>query len=132
MGGGADGGGGDGGGGEGDGGGGDGGNGGGCGGGKYSRGPQSSQSVPRLHCAPFASACPSWQKLLLMNCSPPFPKELRQVLSQSFGGGGEDGGENAALVMLTNASSIAMSLPKGWGGCQVRTVMRCAPCTVLC
>ena len=80
---------------------------------KYSRGPQSSQSVPRLHCAPIASTCPSWQKLLLMNCWPPLSKGLRQVLSQSFGGCGEDGGEDAALVVVTNASSIAMSPPKG-------------------
>ena len=53
----------------------------------YSRGPQSSQSVPRSHRAPSASACPSWQTPLLLNCWPPLPKRLWlwQVLSQSFG-----------------------------------------------
>ena len=59
------------------------------------------------------------------------------MLLQSFGGGGEVGGEDAALVMVTNASSIAMRLPKGWGGCRVCDVglllrLRCAVyCTVL-
>ena len=73
----------------------------------------------------------------MTNCEPPFPKELEHVLLQSFGGGGEVGGEDAALVMVTNASSIAMSLPKGWGGCRVCDVglplrLRCAVyCTVL-
>ena len=32
------------------------------------------------------------------------------MLLQSFGGGGEDGGEDVTLVVVTNASSIAMSL----------------------
>ena len=80
---------GDGGGGLGDGGGGrggDGGVGGGGDGGKYSRGPQSSQSVPRSHWAPSAPSCPSWQWSLSMNCSPPLPKEFRQVFSQVIGG----------------------------------------------
>ena len=78
-----------------DGGGGEGGMGGGGGGGKYSRGPQSSQSVPRSHWAPSASACPSWQWRLLMYCWPPSPKEFRQVFPQSIGGsdGGEGGGD---------------------------------------
>ena len=98
MGGGADGGGGDGGGGEGDGGGGDGGDGGGSGGGKYSRGPQSSQSVPRLHWAPMAPTWPSWQRPLPTYCEPPFSKGLRQVLSQSIGGGGEDGADAATVA----------------------------------
>ena len=52
----------------------------------------------------------------------PLSKGLRQVLSQSFGGCGEDGGEDAALVVVTNASSVAMSLPKGLGGCRVSGV----------
>ena len=82
-------------GGSGEGGGGDDGGGGGKGGGgkggKYSRGPQSSQSVPSLHCAPAAPTCPSWQTPLPAYCEPPFPKRLRQVFSQSIGGGG--GGE---------------------------------------
>ena len=113
---------GDGGGGGGDGGGGDGGGDGGGGeGGKYSRGPQSAQSVPRSHWAPSAPACPSWQWLLLMYCGllnqtntggantgagpasrSSRPAEaplsclgpnarLRQVFSQSIGGA--DGGE---------------------------------------
>ena len=79
-----------------DGGGGDGGGDGGGGeGGKYSRGPQSAQSVPRSHWAPSAPACPSWQWLLLMYCWPPSPKEFRQVFSQITGGadGGEGGGD---------------------------------------
>ena len=63
---------GEGGGGDGDGGGGDGGGGGGDGGGgeggQYFRGPQSSQSVPRVHWAPSAPVCPSWQCLLPTNC----------------------------------------------------------------
>eukprot|EP00964_Phaeocystis_antarctica_P100945 scaffold66483_cov51-Phaeocystis_antarctica.AAC.2 len=79
------------------GGGGDGGDGGDCGGGKS-------------HWAPIAPTPPSWQSSFSTNCEPPFPKELEQVLLQSFGGGGEDGGEDAALVTVTNASSIAMSL----------------------
>ena len=52
----------------------------------YFRGPQSSQSVPRSHWPPSAPACPSWQWPLLINCWPPVPKGLRQVLSQSIGG----------------------------------------------
>jgi len=60
------------------------------GGGKYSRGPQSVQSVPRSHMAPCAPACPSWQCSLSMSCVPLMPKELVHVFSQSIGGG--DGG----------------------------------------
>ena len=107
MGGGADGGGGDGGGGEGDGGGGDGGDGGGSGGGKYSRGPQSSQSVPRLHWAPMAPTWPSWQRPLPTYCEPPFSKVLRQVLSQSIGGGGEDGADAATVAPTLSSTQKA-------------------------
>ena len=65
-------------------------------GGKYSRGPQSSQSVPRSQWEPSAPVCPSWQRPLLMYCWPPSSKELRQVFSQSIGGsgGGEGGGDS--------------------------------------
>ena len=72
---------------------------GGGGGGKYSRGPQSLQSVPRSHTAPSASSCPSWQWPLSMSCVPSIPKELVHVFSQRIGGdaggvgGGGDGGE---------------------------------------
>ena len=70
-----------------------GGEGGGGEGGKYSRDPQSSQSVPNAHWAPSAPACPSWQRPFLMYCLLTFPKGLRQVFSQSIGGGGGgDGG----------------------------------------
>ena len=69
-----------------------GGDGGGGDGGRYFRGPQSSQSVPSSHWAPTASACPSWQTLLLVYFDPPSPKRLRQVLSQSIGGGGSAAG----------------------------------------
>ena len=48
------------------------------------------------------------------------------MLLQSFGGGGEDGGEDAALVMVTNASNIATSLPKGWTRVPRKRVPRAA------
>ena len=76
----------------------------------------------------------------MTNCEPPFPKELEHVLLQSFGGGGEVGGEDAALVMVTNASSIAMILPHQGGrvgseitntGGRVGRQMGCGD-TVLC
>ena len=75
--------------------GGDGGGGGGGDGGMYSRGPQSSQSVPRSQMAPSEPTWPSWQWRLPMNFEP-FPKEFRQVFSQIIGGaagGGEGGGD---------------------------------------
>ena len=64
------------------------------GGGKYSRGPQSLQSVPRSHTAPSASSCPSWQWSLSISCVPSIPKELVHVFSQRIGGdaGGVGGG----------------------------------------
>ena len=64
------------------------------GGGKYSRGPQSLQSVPRSHTAPSAASCPSWQWSLSMSCVPSMPKGLVHVFSQSIGGdaGGAGGG----------------------------------------
>ena len=77
--------------------------GGGGGGGKYSRGPQSSQSVPRSHWAPSASACPSWQWRLLMYCLPPgLPTESRQVFSQITGGGA--GGDGVNVTVPTQLS----------------------------
>eukprot|EP00964_Phaeocystis_antarctica_P124848 scaffold88486_cov47-Phaeocystis_antarctica.AAC.2 len=96
---------GDGGGGDGDGGGGDGGVGGGGEGGKYSRGPQSSQSVPRSHWAPSAPSCPSWQWSLSMNCAPPLPKEFRQVFSQVIGG--DPGGEGSNVTVPTQLALAA-------------------------
>ena len=60
------------------------------GGGKYSRAPQSLQSVPRSHTAPSAVSCPSWQWLLSTSCAPSMPKGLVHVFSQSIGG--DDGG----------------------------------------
>ena len=73
----------------------DGGAGGGDGGGDMYRAPQSVQSVPRSHWLPSASAPPSWQRLLLTNFEPLFPKDLVQVFSQRIGGGdaGEGGGK---------------------------------------
>ena len=46
---------------------------------------------------------------------PPLPHGLSQVFSQSIGGG-EGGGEGVALVVVTNASSIAMTLGRVWPG----------------
>ena len=52
------------------------------------------QSVPRSHVLPSEFLPPSWQCVLLANCSPPLLKGERHVFSQMAGGGGDgrDGG----------------------------------------
>ena len=83
----------------------------------YSRGPQSSQSVPRSHWAPMAPAAwPSWQRPLPTCSGPPFPKGLLHVFSQSIGGGGDAGGEDVALVVVAHARSMATSSGAGDDG----------------
>ena len=115
-----DGGGGEGEGGSGDGGGGEGGMGGGGEGGKYSRGPQSLQSVPRSHCAPSAPECPSWQKPLPAYCSPPPPKALRQVFSHIIGG--DPGGEESNVTVPTQ-----LALATARAATQVSLTSSCRP-----
>ena len=47
----------------------------------------------------------------MANREPPLPHGLSQVFSQSIGGGGDGGeGEDVALVVVTNDSSVAMNL----------------------
>ena len=97
-----------------------GGEGGGGEGGKYSRGPQSLQSVPRSHCAPSAPECPSWQKPLPAYCSPPSPKALRQVFSHIIGG--DPGGEESNVTVPTQ-----LALATARAATQVSRTSSCRP-----